>query len=100
MANRIERDSGRYREIVKGQVRKELKKFISHSELLGKKGTNLVSIPIPRVDIPQFRFDPGGMGTWARAKATWAMSSGGASRAPAAARAQAISQGRTSWRSS
>ena len=38
MANRIERDSGRYREIVKGQVRKELKKFISHSELLGKKG--------------------------------------------------------------
>jgi uncharacterized protein len=62
MANRIERDSGRYREIVKGQVRKELKKFISHSELLGKKGKDLVSIPIPRVDIPHFRFDPGGMG--------------------------------------
>src|SRR5512135_2247777 len=62
MANRIERDSGRYREIIKGQVRKELKKFISHSELLGKKGKNLVSIPIPRVDIPHFRFDPGGMG--------------------------------------
>jgi uncharacterized sporulation protein YeaH/YhbH (DUF444 family) len=61
MANRIERDNGRYREIIKGRVRKELKKYISHSELLGKKGKNLVSIPIPRVDTPHFRFDPGGM---------------------------------------
>jgi uncharacterized sporulation protein YeaH/YhbH (DUF444 family) len=61
MANRIERDNGRYREIIKGRVRKELKKYISHSELLGRKGKNLVSIPIPRVDTPHFRFDPGGM---------------------------------------
>lgn len=61
MASRIKRDSTRYREIVKGRVRKELKKYISHSELLGRKGKNLVSIPIPRVNIPHFRFDPGGM---------------------------------------
>jgi sporulation protein YhbH len=59
MASQIERDNARYREIVKGRVRKELKKYISHSELLGRKGKNLVSIPIPRVDIPHFRFDPG-----------------------------------------
>ncbi len=60
MASRIERDNARYREIVKGRVRKELKKYISHNELLGRKGKDLVSIPIPRVDIPHFRFDPGG----------------------------------------
>ena len=60
MASRIERDNARYREIIKGRVRKELRRYISHSELLGKKGKNLVSIPIPRVDIPHFRFDPGG----------------------------------------
>jgi hypothetical protein len=59
MAGRIERDSARYREIIQGRVRKELKKYISHSELLGKKGKNLVSIPIPHVDIPHFRFDSG-----------------------------------------
>ena len=60
MAERIERDNARYREIVKGRVRKELKKYISHSELLGRKGKDLVSIPIPQLDIPHFRFDPGG----------------------------------------
>ena len=60
MAGSIEHDSARYRDIVKGRVRKELKKYISHSEMLGRKGKNLVSIPIPRIEIPHFRFDPGG----------------------------------------
>jgi uncharacterized sporulation protein YeaH/YhbH (DUF444 family) len=62
MVSRIERDNARYKDIVKGRVRKEMKKYISHSELLGRKGRDLVSIPIPRVDIPHFRFDPGGQG--------------------------------------
>ena len=56
----IEYDSARYRDIIKGRVRKELKQYISHSEMLGRKGKNIVSIPIPRIDIPHFRFDPGG----------------------------------------
>ncbi|HSO93037.1 MAG TPA: DUF444 family protein [Candidatus Dormibacteraeota bacterium] len=60
MAGSIEHDSARYRDIIKGRVRKELKQYISHSEMLGRKGKNLVSIPIPRIDIPHFRFDPGG----------------------------------------
>jgi uncharacterized protein len=60
MASSIEHDSARYRDIIKGRVRKELKQYISHSEMLGRKGKNLVSIPIPRIDIPHFRFDPGG----------------------------------------
>jgi uncharacterized protein len=60
MASSIEHDSARYRDIIKGRVRKELKQYISHSEMLGRKGKNLVSIPIPRIEIPHFRFDPGG----------------------------------------
>ena len=60
MASSIEHDSARYRDIIKWRVRKELKQYISHSEMLGRKGKNLVSIPIPRIDIPHFRFDPGG----------------------------------------
>jgi hypothetical protein len=60
MAGRIGQDGARYKEIIKGRVRKELKKYISNSEMLGRKGRNLVSIPIPRIDIPHFRFDPGG----------------------------------------
>ncbi len=60
MAGSIEHDSARYRDIIKGRVRKELKQYISHGEMIGRKGKNLVSIPIPRIDIPHFRFDPGG----------------------------------------
>jgi sporulation protein YhbH len=56
MAKRIERDGGRYREIVKGKVRKELREYISHGEMVGRKGKNLVSIPIAQIDIPHFRF--------------------------------------------
>jgi uncharacterized protein len=59
MSSIIEHDSARYRDIVRGRVRKELKQYISHSELIGRKGKNLVSIPIPRIDIPHFRFDTG-----------------------------------------
>jgi sporulation protein YhbH len=57
MVKSIERDNRRYREIVKGRVRKKLKKYISHSELIGRKGKDVVSIPIPYLDLPHFRFE-------------------------------------------
>jgi len=56
MIKRIERDHQRFRKIVKGVIRKDLKKYISHSELIGKKGRNIVSIPVPQIDIPRFRY--------------------------------------------
>ncbi len=61
---RISRDHNRFREIVKGRVRKEFRKFITHSELLGRKGKHLVAIPVPRIDIPTFRYgdNQGGVG--------------------------------------
>jgi sporulation protein YhbH len=57
MVKSIEWNNRRYREIVKGRVRKELKKYISHSELIGRKGRDVVSIPIPHLDLPHFRFE-------------------------------------------
>ena len=38
------------------KIRQNLKKYISHGELIGRKGKDLVSIPIPQIDIPRFRF--------------------------------------------
>jgi uncharacterized protein len=65
MAQKIDQDVGRFKQIVRGAVKKELRKFISTGELIGKKGKDLVSIPIPRIDIPHFVYgdkQKGGIG--------------------------------------
>ncbi len=52
----IDRDLNRFRDIVKGKVRRELRKYMSSGELIGKKGKELVSIPLPQIGIPRLRF--------------------------------------------
>jgi uncharacterized sporulation protein YeaH/YhbH (DUF444 family) len=54
MAQKIDQDVARFKQIVRGRVKKELRKFISSGELIGKKGKELISIPIPIIDIPRF----------------------------------------------
>jgi uncharacterized sporulation protein YeaH/YhbH (DUF444 family) len=49
---RIDNDLGRFRDIVKGRVRRELRKYMSSGELLGKQGGKVVSVPIPHIGIP------------------------------------------------
>lgn len=65
MILKIEQDHNRFRQIVRGKIKGDLKKYISHEELIGRKGKDLISIPIPQIDIPTFRFSPrsqGGVG--------------------------------------
>ena len=65
MAQKIDQDVGRFKQIIRGRIKKELRKFISTGELIGKKGKDLVSIPIPRIDIPHFVYgdkQKGGIG--------------------------------------
>lgn len=56
MSLKIDQDHSRFRSIVKGRIRQNLRKYISQGELVGRKGKDLVSIPIPQIDIPRFRF--------------------------------------------
>jgi uncharacterized sporulation protein YeaH/YhbH (DUF444 family) len=56
MISKIEKDHQRFRQIVKGKIRKDLRKFITRGELLGKEGKKLISIPVPGVDLPRFRY--------------------------------------------
>jgi len=56
MIARIEQDTSRFRQIVRGQVRENLRKYVSSGELIGRQGRELVSIPVPEIQIPQFRF--------------------------------------------
>ncbi len=63
--SRIDRDLGRFRDIVRGRIKRNLRKYISHGQMTGLKGKDLVSIPLPSIEIPHFRFgkqEQGGVG--------------------------------------
>jgi hypothetical protein len=60
LALNIDTDVGRYRKIVRGKVRDELRRFMSRGEMIGRKGKDLVSIPLPRIDLPRFVHGSGG----------------------------------------
>ncbi len=65
MSLRIEQDHGRFRQIVRGRIRQNLKRYISQGEIVARQGKETVSIPIPQIDIPRFRFadkSQGGVG--------------------------------------
>lgn len=62
MTLKIDRDKNRFRQIVRGKVRENLRRYINHGEMIGRKGRDLVSIPLPQLDIPHFRYGQNGRG--------------------------------------
>ena len=56
MSLRVDQDHARFKHIIRGRIRQNLRRYISKGELLGKQGKEVVSIPIPQIDIPRFRF--------------------------------------------
>ncbi|MGD9724600.1 MAG: DUF444 family protein [Pirellulales bacterium] len=58
----MEHDLSRFRQIVRGKIRQNLRKYITHGELIGRKGRDLVSIPVPQLDVPHFRYGKNGAG--------------------------------------
>src|SRR3954468_7088052 len=62
VGQKIERDSQRFHKLVRGKVKSNLSKYIGRGEMIGKKGKDLVSIPLPSIEIPQFRFGRKGSG--------------------------------------
>src|SRR6516165_8685032 len=62
MSQKIERDYQRFRKLVRGKVKSNLGKYISRGEMIGKKGKDYVSIPLPQIQLPQFRYGQKGSG--------------------------------------
>jgi uncharacterized protein len=54
----IDRDLDRFREIVKGRIRKELRRYMSSGEMIARKGDRVVSVPLPQIGIPRLRYGP------------------------------------------
>ena len=62
---RIERDRRRFEEIVRGKIKQDLKRHLTRGELIGRRGKEVVSIPLPQIELPQFRYgrrELGGVG--------------------------------------
>ncbi|PIE18003.1 MAG: hypothetical protein CSA65_06870 [Proteobacteria bacterium] len=65
MSQRIDQDHSRFRKIVRGRIKQNLRKYISNGELMGRQGKDKIAIPVPQIDIPRFRYgskDQGGVG--------------------------------------
>ncbi len=65
MPKRILKDLERFKKIVRGEIRKNLKELIENGSIVGQKGSRIVRVPIKSIRIPQFRYDPreqGGIG--------------------------------------
>ena len=59
----IGRDNKRFIDIVKGKIKKDFReKYIKQGEMIGRQGENIVSIPIPQIELPHFRYGPRGNG--------------------------------------
>ncbi|MDX2021071.1 MAG: DUF444 family protein [Deltaproteobacteria bacterium] len=59
MTMRIDPDHRRFRDIVRGKIKQDLRKYISNGELIGRKGKDRISIPLPQIQMPRFRFGSG-----------------------------------------
>ena len=65
MALKIHQDHNRFKEIVRGKIKANLRKYVQKGEMMGKKGKDVISIPVPYIDIPHFKYggkQQGGVG--------------------------------------
>ena len=53
---KIQQDHARFKRIVRGKIKENLRRYMSRGDLIGRKGKDLVTIPVPQIDIPRFRF--------------------------------------------
>lgn len=64
MVNKIEQDHQRFRQIVRGSIRRDLREYLTRDEMIAREGDRYVSVPIHDIDIPTFRYgdNTGGVG--------------------------------------
>jgi uncharacterized protein len=64
MVSKIEQDHQRFRQIIRGRIRRDLRRFISRGDFIGREGDRAVAIPVHDIDIPTFRYgdNSGGVG--------------------------------------
>ncbi len=49
-------DRARFNSIVKGKVRQNLRRYLTRTDLFGRKGGQTIKVPVPEITLPRFRF--------------------------------------------
>lgn len=62
MDHPIKRDHARFRKIVRGKLRDNLKEYVSNGEMLIPKANGNIALPIPQIETPRFRFGDSSQG--------------------------------------
>ncbi|HET9452284.1 MAG TPA: DUF444 family protein, partial [Aggregicoccus sp.] len=65
MSLKIHQDHSRFKQIVRGKIKANLRKYVQKGEMIGKKGKDSIAIPVPFIDIPHFKYghkEQGGVG--------------------------------------
>jgi hypothetical protein len=62
MSLKIDQDVGRFKDIIKGKIKSNLKKLISKGDMIASQGGKIIKIPIHSIDIPHFAFGSKGQG--------------------------------------
>lgn len=65
MVINIEQDHGRFRQIVRGKIKENLRRYVTQGEMIVPKPGGNVAVPVPQVNLPRFRFSDkkqGGVG--------------------------------------
>lgn len=74
----IERDLLRFKEIVRGEVKKRAREFLTREELFGQMEGRLVSIPLPQLELPKIVYgEPLGEGLGLGGPGTESLGPGG-----------------------
>ena len=56
MGHPIKRDHARFKKIVKGKIRDNLRQFISQGDMPAPKSDGTIKIPMPSIETPRFKF--------------------------------------------
>ena len=52
----IKEDQNRFRDIVRGKIKENFKKYVTHGEMVGRRENDIVKIPVPSIEIPRFKY--------------------------------------------
>lgn len=62
MSYKIGSDVDRFKQVVRGKIRDDLKKLVGSEDLVGQQGGKLVKIPLNHINLPRFTFGGGNGG--------------------------------------
>ena len=58
-------DHRRFKDIIRGRIKQDFKKYVTQGEMIGKRENEYVKIPIPQIETPRFKYgkkQSGGVG--------------------------------------